>query len=88
MARPKGCLNKVTADAKDNVMAVFNRLGGTAAMAKWAEKNQTEFYKLYARLIPIDNRHSGADGGPVEIKWPVPQSALDQPTTTLPEASL
>lgn len=38
--------------AKDNVLAVFTRLGSTAAMAKWALNNQTEFYKMYARLIP------------------------------------
>jgi hypothetical protein len=34
-------------------MAVFNRLGGTATMAQWARENPTEFYKLNARLIPM-----------------------------------
>lgn len=58
--RPKGSLNKTTAAAKENVMAVFTRLGGTAAMAKWAKNNQTEFYKLYARLIPVEG--SGPSG--------------------------
>lgn len=52
MARPNGSKNKVTKTAKDNVLAVFTRLGGTANMAKWAKENQSEFYKLYARLIP------------------------------------
>ncbi len=50
--RPLGSKNKVTANAKDNVLAVFNRLGGTHAMAQWAKENLTDFYKLYARLIP------------------------------------
>ena len=50
--RRKGTPNKVTATARENIIAVFNRLGGTAAMAEWARENQTEFYKLYARLIP------------------------------------
>ena len=36
-------------------MAVFTRLGGTAAMAEWARRNQTEFYRLYARLIPSES---------------------------------
>jgi hypothetical protein len=58
--RPKGAPNKVTAAAKDNVLAVFIRLGGSANMAKWARENQTEFYKIYARLIPIDTNHSGS----------------------------
>ena len=35
-------------------MAVFTRLGGTAAMAEWAEENRMEFYRLYARLIPTE----------------------------------
>jgi hypothetical protein len=52
MARPKGVPNKVGAQAKENNVAVFTRLGGTAAMAAWARNNQTEFYRLYARLIP------------------------------------
>ena len=52
MARLRGSKNLVGATAKENVLAVFTRLGGTAAMAEWAEENKTEFYRLYARLIP------------------------------------
>src|SRR5580765_3160545 len=52
MPRPKGVPNKLGAQAKENIVAVFTRLGGTAAMAAWARRNQTEFYRLYARLIP------------------------------------
>lgn len=44
--------NKLQKNAKENVLAVFTRLGGTAAMAKWAKDNQTDFYRLYAKLIP------------------------------------
>ena len=52
--RKAGVPNKVTGTVRDNMLAVFNRLGGTAQMATWAEENQTEFYKLYARLIPTE----------------------------------
>ena len=55
MPRPKGVPNKVGAQAKENIVAVFTRLGGTAAMADWARRNQTEFYRLYARLIPSES---------------------------------
>ena len=34
---------------------MFTRLGGTAGMAAWARRNQTEFYRLYARLIPSES---------------------------------
>jgi uncharacterized MAPEG superfamily protein len=67
MARPKGSINKVSANAKDNISAVFNRLGGTSQMATWAAANLTEFYKLYARLVPMEQRHAGPDGGTLEI---------------------
>lgn len=50
--RAKGTPNKVTATALENVLAVFNRLDGTAGMAKWAKKHPTEFYKLYGKRIP------------------------------------
>lgn len=52
MARTKGAKNKIGSQARENVAAVFTRLGSTAAMAEWASENKTEFYKLYARLIP------------------------------------
>jgi hypothetical protein len=52
--RVKGTPNKVSGTAKENIIAVFTRLGSTAAMAKWAADNQTEFYKLYARLLPTE----------------------------------
>lgn len=55
--RPLGAKNKISGAAKENIAAVFVRLGGTAEMARWAKENQTEFYRLYARLIPVE--HAG-----------------------------
>lgn len=52
MARPRGAKNTIGATAKENLIAVFTRLGGTAQMAKWAKDNQTDFYRLYAKLVP------------------------------------
>jgi len=50
--RPKGAKNKITASVKENIVAVFTRLGGTAGMAIWAAANPSEFYRLYGRLAP------------------------------------
>ena len=55
MASRKGRPNRIGAEVKENVIAVFNRLGGTHAMAEWAKKHMGEFYKLYARLIPTES---------------------------------
>jgi hypothetical protein len=54
VASRKGSPNKVGAEVKENIIAVFIRLGSTAAMADWAKDNLTEFYRLYARLIPTE----------------------------------
>lgn len=62
MARTKGAKNVASGTAKENIMAVFNRLEGTAGMARWAQRNLTEFYKLYGRLIPAEQHLSGALG--------------------------
>lgn len=50
----KGVPNKLGAAVKSNVVAVFDKIGGREAMAEWAGNNLTEFYKLYARLIPTE----------------------------------
>ena len=61
MGRPKGAKNKFSGLAKENVMAVFTRLGGSAAMADWASLNKTEFYKIYSRLLPIEGPGEAGD---------------------------
>lgn len=54
------------ASVKEDVLAVFTRLGGTAAMAEWAAENPADFYtKLYAKMIPrnvdMEVQHSFVD---------------------------
>lgn len=66
MARTLGAKNKVSGQAKENIQAVFVRLGGTAAMAKWAAENLNEFYRLYGRLLP--HEVSGPDGGAIPVE--------------------
>jgi len=66
MARTLGAKNKVPQAAKENIQAVFVRLGGTAAMAEWANENKTEFYKIYSRLLP--HELTGEGGGPITVE--------------------
>jgi len=51
--RAPGSLNKVTATVKDNVIEVFNMIGGLDAMAEWATEHRTDFFRLYAKLLPL-----------------------------------
>jgi hypothetical protein len=42
---------------KENIVAVFDELGGLEEMVNWAKsdpKHQTEFYRFYSRLAPIE----------------------------------
>jgi hypothetical protein len=52
--RKKGVPNKLTTSAKEAYKIVFENLGGTDAFTDWARLNQTEFYKLHAKTIPVE----------------------------------
>lgn len=60
--RQKGVPNKTTKSAREAFALAFDRLGGAENLAVWALDNQTEFYKLYARLIPQEHVGAGGDG--------------------------
>ncbi len=62
--RPKGTPNKFT-EIKKNILEVFNKLGGTDGMVKWARRNPTAFYRLVASLLPKSIELSGTDGKPL-----------------------
>jgi hypothetical protein len=54
MARPAGSKNKINIAAREAFQLAFNKLGGAEQLTKWAKDNQTDFYKLYGRLIPVE----------------------------------
>lgn len=39
-----------------SMQAAYELIGGVPAFALWANENQTEFYKLYARLLPEQSK--------------------------------
>ena len=60
--RPAGVPNKLSSTVKDNVIAVFDRLGGAEHMVQWASDNPTQFYNIYAKLLPLQVNGSGENG--------------------------
>ena len=52
MARTKGAKNKVPLTVKNEILAVYEMVGGRHGMAKWAEKNPDAFYRLYGQMAP------------------------------------
>jgi len=45
---------------KESVNVVFDKLGGVQAMAEWASKYPTEFYKMYAKVLDSALKNSAA----------------------------
>lgn len=51
-----GTPNKFTGVFREAVLSVYNGLGGHKAFLEWARENPTEYYKIAARLIPVELR--------------------------------
>jgi hypothetical protein len=59
----------MSATVKENILAVFNRLDGTAGMARWAEANPTQFYQIYSKLLPSEVEQKTEHSGTVTFAW-------------------
>ena len=64
--RPRGVPNKTTQVVKDLITRAFDEKGGLDAFVAWAKRNETEFYKIWARLLPL--QLSGKDDGPIQTE--------------------
>ena len=65
--RQKGTPNKTTAKVKEAMELAFEGIGGVPALIEWAEDNKTEFYKLFAKLLPVQVEANL--NGKLEITW-------------------
>ena len=59
--RKPGSVNKTTRTAREAFQLAFEGLG-QGALLTWATANPTEFFKLYARLIPVEHVGDGVEG--------------------------
>jgi hypothetical protein len=65
--RKAGTPNKISTTVKQNVISVFDEIGGVEAMATWAKDNRSEYYRIYSRLAPVSQEISGADGADLPL---------------------
>ena len=65
--RKPGVPNKLSATAKQNVIDVFQNLGGVEHMTKWAQENPNNFYNIYAKIMPTQTEIGGIDGSELPI---------------------
>src|SRR5437867_554272 len=52
--RKPGVPNRFTGAFREAVLLAYNTIGGHQSFSQWATQNQTEFYKIAARLIPVE----------------------------------
>jgi len=52
--KKKGQVSKFTSSFKEALRIAFDGIGGAKNLTEWARENPTEFYKIMARLIPVE----------------------------------
>ena len=52
--RKAGVANRFTGSIREAVLITYDAIGGHTAFTKWAKENQTEYYKLASKLIPVE----------------------------------
>lgn len=65
--RKKGVPNKLTADAREAMQQAFAGVGGVKTLIQWGNENLTEFFKLWGRTIPAEQKASVTHGGKFEV---------------------
>lgn len=51
--RQKGTPNRLARETKEHLVEAFYLLGGVKRLVEWASANDTEFYKLWAKTLPM-----------------------------------
>ncbi len=61
--RPKGAINKATAEVKAVILEVAAKMGNADGLHKWIQKdpkNEAAFWtNIYPRIAPLDVKQSG-----------------------------
>lgn len=74
--RPKGMPNKNTALIREMVAQALDQAGGVDYLARVAESHPGPFLGLVGKVLPI--QLTGADGGAVQITWPVAPPPIER----------
>lgn len=63
--RPKGSVNKVTADVKGMILEALSGAGGAKYLQTQARDNPAAFMTLVGKVLPL--QVTGEDGGPLQV---------------------
>lgn len=64
--RQKGTPNKATAEVKQSLLDAFEKLGGVDGLVRWGIDNPTEFYKLWVKVMPVQQTEQVTDDMPIQ----------------------
>lgn len=56
----------------------FELIGGVPRLAHWADTHPTDFFKLYARLLPTEAAKSAVGDGSLTVIHVIPPGPLDE----------
>lgn len=67
--RPKGALNKATAQLKDMILEALSDAGGVDYLKRQANENPTAFLSLIGKVLPMQVAAPDGMSGKVTIEW-------------------
>lgn len=67
--RPKGALNKNTAQLKDMILEALNEAGGIEYLQRQADENPTAFLTLVGKVLPLQLSGGDKPAGGVAFVW-------------------
>lgn len=67
--RPKGSLNKTTAQVKDMILEALDGAGGVDYLQRQAEENPTAFLTLVGKVLPLQLSGGDKPAGGVAFVW-------------------
>lgn len=56
----------------------FELIGGVMRLAHWAHEHPSDFYKLYARMLPSSAQQQIEHSGEILIRHAIPRTELDE----------
>jgi hypothetical protein len=65
-------------DVVNAFFSAFEIIGGVQRLAVWGNDNPSDFFKLYARLLPTAAQTQMEHSGEITIKHVLPRGPLDE----------
>lgn len=56
----------------------FELIGGVPRLAHWADSHPSDFFKLYARLLPVEASQRVTHDGGITVRHVLPRGPLDE----------